>query len=402
MRKPTHSTRRAFSSAVLVPLLLCALPPGCGEPQPLRGPPGIPEGGADSTDGGSESPASSDEDATGGDSTGAPASGDAGTDAGTTGDGDSSTGLIDDSESTGGPPACDLATHRCIGPAPEGWNGPVEMATGPADAPLVACADPSDAAAITAFADLSAPPALCGCDCGTPQGAECDAVTTIAYYPNPLTGPFAGMHPSNSNVNDCNYPGWWFDLEDVSLVEAAGETPSRWIATAPEVIGGSCSASAEVEIPVASFATRIQACGLVAERVDVCEDDGICVPQSAAPFEAPACIWQTGAQECPMDSEYSVRTVWSTDVDDDRGCSACGCGNPTDQSCDDATAYVWTGFSSHEIAADGVCRYIGDSGDVTAVSFSAGNPSGGTCQESGGDPQGGATATGPITTCCTE
>jgi hypothetical protein len=62
--------------------------------------------------------------------------------------------------------------------------------------------------------------------------------------------------------------------------------------------------------------------------------------------------------------------------------------------------YLWTGFTSHEMLANGTCQYIGSGAEITAINFDPNNPSGGSCTPSGGTPTGSADGTQPSTICC--
>jgi hypothetical protein len=294
-----------------------------------------------------------------------------------------------ESSSSGVPePTCDAMTHRCTPLAPDGWNGPVALTSTAASARGDGCEGDYGDPLVVGFTELVAPPATCDCACGGVEDAECEDETSINYFPPNYL--FAG-----TNTAGCELSA---DMLSVSgLQEYDAVTPSRWIANEVDAVGGACDATATADVEVAAFTGRTQGCGPTAVP-ESCDDGSLCMPIPAEPFEAPLCVWKTGADSCP--AEYPEQQIVYDDFTDDRGCSACGCGAPTGMTCDDSSFYLWTGLTPHELPANGNCQYIGAGPDVTSVSYASGSVSGGECAPSGGDPSGTAEPVEPTTICC--
>lgn len=373
-----------------IPLCAVVLAAACSEANPQR---------AEPTSGGLGSSESSG--STGGDpsSSGGPSSttvgstgypGETSSD-GTTSESGTEHGADESSESSssGEPiPSCDETTHRCVPPPPDGWSGPVALVVTAAESAGSGCEGEYGITQTTGFGGLLAPEPTCTCECGSPQDVECGDETSVLYYPPDFPTP-------GVNASDCITPA---AAVEISNLEAfAGASPSRWRANPVEASGGTCTPLATSEVVPAAFSGRVDACA-PADPVLSCEDGTLCMPEPQSPLEAMLCIWRDGENTCS--GEYSVDRTMHTGFADSRSCSACSCGDPTGATCDDSSLWVWTGFDSHELVADGDCRYLGNFGAVTALNFDPGPSSGGSCQPSGGIAQGGSEPTGPITICC--
>lgn len=316
----------------------------------------------------------------------ASASGETGSSGGSTGGSEDSSGSEGTSSGVA-EPTCDAETHRCAGAVPDGWSGPVAVTSTPL-AQAEACEGAYANPAVSGFTGLDAPDADCDCSCSSPSGDTCETETSIAYFP-------PNFLVFGSNTTGCEIAAAALTVSGLEAFD--GVVPSRWLAQEVDAVGGSCNPSETVSVPDASFEGRVHACAPT-EAPASCDDDGVCMPLTAEPFDAPLCIWKSGSNACP--DGYPEQQIVHQDFVDDRGCSECECGAATGMSCDDSVFYLWTGFTSHEMIANGTCQYIGTGDEVTAINFSPGQPSGGSCAASGGNPTGSADATQPSTICC--
>jgi hypothetical protein len=91
-----------------------------------------------------------------------------------------------------------------------------------------------------------------------------------------------------------------------------------------------CLPSQPAVLPEAEWEADVFSCG-GAELGDVC-DAGVCTPRAPDGFAQQLCIYTQGDNTCP-DGPYSERAVLFSTVQDDRGCTACECGDPPAISC---------------------------------------------------------------------
>lgn len=310
----------------------------------------------------------------------------------------------DGGESGGFPePNCDLETHACISNVPDGWNGPIAHIDADND---LGCHAPFAQAAFTSFEGISAEPASCTCECGAPVGGSCSNQVVVDLYPL-VTIPDGGSYN--------NYACEWLLADD--LVVASGaftDYPAQWdtrdtrfSAEPPAVQApGSCGVAMEAtQLPDPGFIGAREVCASE-EFFGSCDAETMCVPKPAAPFEAGVCIWSEGNVACPGGTDFVNREVRSTGVIDDRSCSECSCSGAIGQSCNDAELRF---MGLHPLLADaaaeidGTCNFVEHgSADVwTALTLVPGSPSGGSCAEQGGNPQGTVQPESQITFCCT-
>jgi hypothetical protein len=321
-----------------------------------------------------------------------------------------------DTDAADPPVNCNLDTHTCLSNVPLGWNGPVADVDANASA---GCQGSFPEAAFENYEAVVADPAVCTCDCGPAQGGSCADDVTVELYPvestnqsscqyQPVPDLVAAPGPifvAQHQEYDGNYPSGW-DTYD-----------ARFIAHPPSVeTPGTCGVAAEAtELGEPELLDARQACA-PAVRFDACDADTICVPNPDVPFETGVCIWAEGHLPCPAGTDFVNREVRQLGVVDDRACSSCSCGDAVDQSCNDAELTLlrldrvvytledsWPEYSSHQYPVDGTCTFADLEGarEWTAVAATPGEPSGGSCIEQGGDPQGSVQAEQQITYCCT-
>jgi hypothetical protein len=282
------------------------------------------------------------------------------------------------------PPTCSGA-FACVPPAPPSWNGPLELYAGAAGTPPACSMHFVDA--YDGVGELNAPPATCGCSCGSPT-VTCTA-GGLTLYDGACT-----------STTPCDM----VPLADGACVEvnANGKcsfTTLSAILSAPQVASASCAAQGSKTVPPAAWGLQARACAssVALEKLD-CTGGAVCAPQPQSPFEAKVCVAATGQQACPS-GPYSVQHVFYGGVDDTRDCSACTCPAPANASCaSSAVAYI---------SSDGSC-----SGMTTTVASGCGQlltpkdvrltvtPSSGGCGSGQSAPTGTADPTQPTTFCC--
>ena len=280
------------------------------------------------------------------------------------------------SDSSSGGPTCD-AGSTCVEDVPAGWSGPVLLYDDVGDPPL--CPGAAPQVAFDLGAGLSAEPATCTCECDDPTGLDCGAATLTERGDNCFSVLF---DPATWQLNDGVCVPIFAASDAFQLSEPALQG------------AGSCAEIVDEEIEPAIFDRNVRACEAVAPGGD-CE--GTCAPETDGELDQ-ICIYFEGDVACP-DGEYSARTVAHGGFSDDRACSECTCGDPTG-TCD-GTAFL----TDFDCGAGSV--FLG-SVDVGACGVASGPPShaqyvaevDAECSASGGDPEGEATATDPVTFCC--
>ncbi len=290
------------------------------------------------------------------------------------------------SSTTGGPdlpPACE-PDGVCLPAAPADWEGPIVVLSGPgADPPT--CAAPWSDQLLEAGTDVVAPPATCDCACDPPEGGTCGDVTVKRFGNNSCV-----MLPTESFTIP---PGACDDNGGAGF--PAG---SKWLATVSEYMGGSCTPQATEQVDPPTWQTAYAGC--VAQPAEgMCADGTHCHPP--LPPDAVACIYREGNVPCPVDMDYTDRTVVYRSIDDTRGCAPCTCGDP-EGACSATVRFALGncvgGILLLAHAADGTC-FDGPSMPADKISISTAEPQA-TCTPSPPLAEGEATAADPVTLCC--
>lgn len=307
------------------------------------------------------------------------------TDGSTSTDPDSTTDPSADGSSTDGTEMpCD---GSCVAAAPEGWNGPVLLASAtdrPASCDDATYAQPSAGG----YAGIEAADASCDCDCGVAEAAVCDDEGNLGLHSDP----------------DCD--GGFPEAIPIELgcTNIANESPAYWT-WEPTASGGECEASASVVVPQLGYTGQLAACGTDATASGACEGDGECVPAPSG--DAALCWWSEGDVECPESLGGVREVIYTEDPTDTRGCESCTCGDP--EIWCDAPGVVLVGSNdtcnTTQVMplppiglAPGECQAASS---VLSVFWQVvGTPH--TVCDSPSDPQptGAATPQGPITVCC--
>ncbi|MEM6992045.1 MAG: hypothetical protein AAF721_16160 [Myxococcota bacterium] len=299
---------------------------------------------------------------------------------GSTGDGMSETG--DDTagdESTTGPAVpCDALINQCVPPVPDDWTGPVVGADLEAGSPLPPCGGNFPTEVGSYHTGLNVPASDCDCDCDSPTGFSCDAGTVTRHSLASCAGTETTI---NLDANICVATNWsgWFDM------------------TSDPPTGGSCNPTLSETIPETSWTTDARICAGT-DTGDACPGDGICVPNSGDPFSPDICIARAGDVPCPAGA-YINRTLLHADLDDTRECTTCTCGDVTGNC--NGLVNLYSGANCNGLVG-GVggpnCNSAGGN-TVLSTRFTTPNPIV-SCEPQGGEFQGDAVETEPLTICC--
>jgi hypothetical protein len=230
------------------------------------------------------------------------------------------------------------SSYACVPAVPPNFTGPLELYVGSDAAPP--CGQAFQAQTIDGNDLLSAPAATCGCACGPLQDAGC-ATPSIAF----------------STLNDCATvcanavprPG----CSSITATSSCPATVGIWMtAAAPAVAIGSCPPVPTSTVTAAQWGEYARACAASVVLADTdCPTSTVCAPAPATPFGTATCVAQSGDVACPL-TAYTVRHVYYGGVDDQRGCSACTCGDATGTSC--------SGSVDVYDSADASCTGVGD------------------------------------------
>ncbi|MBK6921710.1 MAG: hypothetical protein IPH07_30215 [Deltaproteobacteria bacterium] len=274
--------------------------------------------------------------------------------------------------------------------APDGWQGPVRLATGEGDEAPTCSGAWRDVQAL-AYDGIEGAPAECSCSCDA-SAVQCPTELTLEQR--------------------ADTPG---DCHDSTLIHTVTVEPgcnliSRyestvWLLRTPEPEGG-CVPVEGSAVPEPEFGRSHALCGPSEGATGSCDEGTTC---HAAPPEddAPICIWQAGDLTCPPGG-YSARHRFDTTYSDGRGCTECTCG-PLAASCEvgSLVGYPYsTACGSSVVQLDlneeGCVPAPGGIGSVDYPVGSIPNLVGGSCDPTASVPTGELEVTGHITVCCLE
>ena len=309
-----------------------------------------------------------------------------GTDPGT---GDASSGVAG---------ACDLSTHRCVSPVPDGWSGPVAaLRRGEND-----CSGNYDRPDLVTWEDVTGDPAQCSCECGAPSGGECEAYAEAPIY-LVLDEP-----PYDANLDGCKHTEFTHVLDPAVTFGSFDGVDARFLVEPPAVeTPGQCTpvdGTLTESFPELERSGTVERCAPSAEVEASCDDGSWCAPEPGAAFETALCIFAAGTQDCPSGT-YSERHVSSAGVDDTRACGGCSCAPAQGERCDDAAVEVTLSGSpsgTTTLAADGECNLVDVSPNqgISGLEILSGEPIGGDCGAESA-AAGVVVPTDPVTICCT-
>jgi hypothetical protein len=267
------------------------------------------------------------------------------------------------------------------------------MASNGAAPPL--CAGDYPVEALEAFAGLDAPPAECeACLCDDAEDVECLPPKVQLY--------------DNSNCSGA--PDLEFELEPHDVCKVFGDFGSGSVSAESDPVlmnpgTGSCAASGgDVTLPEWGWDAQVRACSS-GGNAGSC-GAGTCVPNPVGEFAGGLCVYREGDRECPNDA-YPNRTLVYLSAEDQRGCSACGCGDPQDVACEALIELHYNNSCSNlrdQIDNPGSeCVVMPNSGYAPrSGKMVVYGTSGGDCPPTGGEAAGEVVPQGATTVCCTQ
>ncbi len=297
-----------------------------------------------------------------------------------------------DSDSGAPPPACPMG-FSCAPAVPPGWAGPFELYAGPK--PVPACGAGFAGGQLTGYAGLSAPPAMCACACG-PAAVQCTN-PSVQVYESVTSCNATGAVPCSTRAFT---PGACTTVDPTGACDA-GALGLGVTIPATTVSDGGCAPQPVTTLVSTAWTTSMRACAASATPPGAsCAPGEVCAPTPAPPFDTAICIEQPGVvPACPL-TDYTVRRIYYTGVDDLRGCSTCSCGAVSGASCTETLAQFPAdagGCSGAKITySGGQCLPVAPDGDLQLTLAATG----GACTPSPVAPTGSALRTGPMTFCC--
>lgn len=283
----------------------------------------------------------------------------------------------------GGPcPPCETpcpGTHTCAPQVPVDWTGPValtDVASG--------CGADFPKEEVTLRSNLMVPAGSCDCNCGVPAVVCNDSMNAVGYSGANCT---TGEGQEGINENEC-YNQLQSYTHAVTLPNAAATCAKGTVTD---------------NLPAPTWGSEKVSCGGFGEA-GVCPGNGeLCVPPTAAPFDAgQVCIVRAGTHGCP--AGYPNLNAVNGNFQDDRDCPAtCSC-TATGSTC---SVTVNTYSSANCVGLTGSKKVT--SGSSTCVITGAINSmkpgvvsvnNAGTCQEGTATMTGTVTPVDPITVCC--
>lgn len=296
-------------------------------------------------------------------------------------DGSASSG-DDGLATTGTGPAEPACEGTCLAVPPD-WQGPVAIRQTPTQDAAPPCPAAYPEPVGEWYGDLVSNDLLCGCGC-EPVDAVCGDEVSLAY----LSPGCLALQASYVLTETCNSG-------------PSGQSGS-WRASAPAVVGGSCTPTSTAGPTVAAFATRWTLCD-GEPGPGACAADESCAP-APQPFEDRLCIWIDGDASCPS-GDFAVRELIHADFDDQRDCAECTCGELSGSCGGTLRLYGENSCPSGGIGLDILTAEVGECVDFDPQSARlledlAPNDDL-ACEPSVPMPIGEAIATNPITMCCT-
>ncbi len=284
------------------------------------------------------------------------------------------------------------------------WKDPTLLWFGPA-AQAPECPRGPTTVAYEGQTDLVAPGACEACTC-EPSTGSC-ALPSILTTSTSTCGDFASGSPTSFNA-----PTPWDGSCDSAIQTPDGAAHSLTIDPIT-IIENGCSPGPPVAAKVASlhWGTLARACDVDLQRGPV--DRSICFSEDIVSPGFALCIFREGEHACPTDpgNVFTEHHVFYSGVQDDRQCSACTCGPPTNSACT-ATVAIYKGNNLTCIdpalatipisSKSSTCIDVQLPGQALGSKKSVGPTTylQGTCPPMGGDASGSAIPTEPDTFCC--
>ncbi len=212
------------------------------------------------------------------------------------------------------------ASCGCVGAAPSGWSGYVQLVL--SDAGVPQCPAPYDQPRGSHKTAPTGSAAQCTpCTCGTPPSGPIQCQVSLGSGGALCAGETMTVAPASL----CVLPPGPMGLTSGPNGDSYGPT------TVPAPVGACAPDGGRLAQPlgaaqwasVAVCAGAVDAGGACPASGDVC----LPVPRGAQGSPSGVCIYQSGVQTCPSGG-YSMRVVAGDAFVDSRGCGACGCATP--------------------------------------------------------------------------
>lgn len=295
-------------------------------------------------------------------------------------------GGIDGPLDSAAPDAC-----SCVPVAPDGWQGPFELAEviGAADAgDLPTCGAAYPTAAFSLHGSPAAAPTSCACTCDVTCGAPVASVFSDTNCSRSCGTAIVGAGCTALSLPSCPQNG--------------GGGPGKGIGLSTRFAApvGSCSAQPSAATEPPPWTANAALCAPSAPAAGACDAGAVCAPPTDPGFEArTACVVREGTVSCPTGYPVShgrqgPQGPYFASADDTRACG-CTCDPPSGAGCAlDVTTYDDV---SCPTARDHVTTATACVSAVAAVAVTG--P--GMCTAHG-ILTGAFTPTGPATVCCTQ
>jgi hypothetical protein len=248
----------------------------------------------------------------------------------------------------------------CVPPVPNGWQGPIAVASGSGTA---SCPTGYGVQLGDLNAGFRAGATNCSCGCIV-NSAVC---RLYSEYLGDYFAPVGSCEDAPSPDEDNLYA----------------------------VVDATCAPQPFVDVQDNSWSTTARSCGTAAASTVACTR-GACY-DNASGFGS-VCIAQDGDVACP--SDFPARTLYHRSVSDSRACQPCQCALQGDQACEIEIEVCSVGFFQVTLTSGGQPQSLNDSdGDgVTLMSSTVTDI--GNCDPVGGTATGAAVPTSPVTVCC--
>jgi hypothetical protein len=296
---------------------------------------------------------------------------------------------------------------QCVPGPPVNWDGPLLLWTGPGPEIPECPPQARGASGGVWVGDLKAPPAACGaCSCASPIGS---CVSPVTFTTSSLTCPGDGSMAAHFAFDA---PGGWDGACTSTNALDAGKVcggafciASLTIAPLTKTAGTCTPETGTSSTPLAppTWETLSAVCpGATSGSCN--RSDLTCMPANEPGFER--CVYRPGDAPCAPDSQYTIRHVLYTGLNDTRGCAPCTCGDVVGSSCS-AKVSVFSDpictdlVGTYSIDATGSkCFDLPPGIGLGSKSASSVTYTPGFCQPGGGGPTGFAEPIDPTTFCC--
>lgn len=293
---------------------------------------------------------------------------------------------------------------RCLPLAPDGWGSPDFVWMGPeGDAPP--CPEAAPKLGYEGYADLDAPIACGGCQCGASTGT-CSLPSVITASAAVCPGDGAIFTPTDPPA------GWDGSCSTNHPVAAdalcAGSPCVQSVTFGALSVTESCAPSvvSAPEIAPPTWHRFVRSCRTYS--LAACPTHGlVCVPPPPPGYHV--CVYIPGDADCSKAAlaPYTEKHLFYDTFSDSRSCTACACGPPVGSSCtSEVTLYsddACTSLPVASVLADALhplCLDVIPGSALGSKSATAPVYTPGPCMPSGGEPTGSAEPVFPSTFCC--